>query len=41
MTFDGIGIVSMIVTEDQYNPETDNIELEICDYFENQLLLQA
>lgn len=33
MTFDGVGIVSMIVTEDQYNPETDNIELEICDYF--------
>lgn len=33
MTFDGVGIVSMIVTEDQYSPELDNIDLEICDYF--------
>lgn len=39
MTFDGIGIVSMIVTEDQYNPETDNVELEICDYFEKPIII--
>lgn len=32
MTFDGVGVISMIVTEDQYNHLTDNIELEICDY---------
>lgn len=34
MTFDGVGVVSMICTEDQYNPETDRIDLEICNYEE-------
>lgn len=34
LSFDGIGCISIIVTEDQYNPNKDNIELGICDYFD-------
>lgn len=33
-TFNGVGYITILVTEDQYNPETDNIELFICDYKE-------
>jgi len=28
----GVGCVSLIVTQDQFNEETDNVELGICDY---------
>lgn len=33
-TFNGVGYVIALVTEDQYNPERDNIEKWICDYRE-------
>lgn len=32
MVYQGIGCVLLVVTEDQYNPDTDNIELMLCDY---------
>lgn len=32
--FNGKGFVTVLVTEDQYNAETDNIEMFICDYKE-------
>ena len=31
------GLLHLTVTEDQYNPKTDNIDLMICDYFEIEL----
>lgn len=32
MAYDGVGCVVLIVTECQYNPETDSVEEFICDY---------
>lgn len=32
--YNGIGYVTVLVTEDQYNPELDNIDKWICDYKE-------
>lgn len=33
-TFNGVGYVTVLVTEDQYNPDTDNVEKFVCDYKE-------
>lgn len=30
-------VMCLVLTEDQYNPKTDNIDLMICDYFEVEL----
>lgn len=30
-------VMCLVLTEDQYNPKTDNIDLMICDYFEIEL----
>lgn len=32
MVYQGIGCVLLVVTEDQYNPDTDSIEEWLCDY---------
>lgn len=32
--YDGVGCICLLVTEDQYNPDTDNIEMFVCDYVE-------
>lgn len=32
----GVGKMTLIFREDQYKPETDNIELMICDYIPNK-----
>lgn len=34
----GIGIMTLIFSEDQYNSVTDNIELMICDYIPNKTI---
>lgn len=37
-TVDGVGYCIWLLTESQLNNQTDNIELMICDYFENEPL---
>lgn len=34
--YEGIGYVTVLVTEDQYNADTDNIDMFICNYKENE-----
>lgn len=34
--YDGVGCVLLVLTESEFNPDTDNVELMLCDYVEKE-----